>query len=308
LLEAMRWPNGPVCPHCGSRDVKSMKGKAHRAGLYNCHDCREQFTATVGTVMESSHLPLHFWMYAIHAMSASKKGISALQLQRELSELYDNGKKVSYRTAWFLCHRIREAMRDESGLLGSGGGHVEVDETYVGGKPRKGGKKYTGGRGKGTPKTPVVALVERGGRAKARVIADVTAKTLNRYIRRDVCFSANLCTDEFTSYVRVGKEFASHLRVNHALGQYVGPDGGSTNTAESFFAILKRGVYGSFHNVSKKHLNRYLDEFCYRWNHRQTSDSDRALAVLTQVGGKRLTYKQPGSDTNPYRSRAGRLL
>lgn len=297
LLEAMRWPNGPACPHCGSRKVGRATGKKCRAGLFNCLDCVKQFTATVGTVLESSHLPIHFWMYAIHAISASKKGVSAKQLQRELSELYDDGRKVSYRTAWFLCHRIREAMKSDEGILGGPGSHVEADETFVGGKPRPGAPHNP------DRKTPVLALVERSGRAYARVVADISGDTLGPIVRSKIDLRSTLQTDSLTSYNYSGSKFAGHLKVSHSTGEYWRNDGACTNTVESFFALLKRGVYGSFHSVSRKHLNRYCDEFCFRWNHRKVSDSERALALLGQVSGKRLMYREPGSNTGPNRSR-----
>lgn len=282
MLERIRWPNGACCVHCGSREVAALKGKSTRAGVYKCRDCRKQFTVTVGTIFERSHVPLADWVYAFDRMCASKKGISALQLSRELH--------VTYKTAWFMCHRVREAMSDDVGLLS---GKVEVDETYVGGKPRHGdGIKHKQGRG--TRKTPVLALVERDGRVKARVITAVNSANLKGAIYANVCPTSTIFTDELSAYFGVGAGFeGGHKTVHHASKQYVGPDGASTNTIESYFALIKRGVYGTFHNVSKKHLNRYCDEFSFRWNHRKVTDTERTLAALKGAEGKRLTYRQP---------------
>ena len=281
LLESVRWPEGPVCPRCESKNVGAMNGKTCRKGLKQCRSCRKQFTATMGTIFESSHIPLEDWMFAFAAMCASKKGVSALQLQRQL----DLG---SYESAWFMCHRIRHALATTGGFLK---GDVEVDETYVGGKPRKGGPPAK--RGRGTLKTPVVALVERGGNVKTRVVADVTAKTLKGAIRENVEKSATIYTDESNSYAGIGKEFdGGHHTTNHGDREYAKPGGVHSNTVESYFALIKRGVYGNFHQVSKKHLFRYCAEFEFRWNHRNADDALRTLTALTQVSGKRLTYQR----------------
>jgi transposase-like protein len=288
-FERIRWPHGPVCPHCGS--VKSIKieGKSARPGLYKCHgdDCQMQFTATVNTILEDTHLPIRTWLMAFAILCSAKKGISALQLQRQL------GIK-SYRSAWHLCHRIRHAMGKEplkGLLLGAGGGDVAVDETYVGGKPRK----FTGRhiQGRGTKKTPVVALIERGGGACAQVAPDVTAATLKQAIRENVDKSARIMTDELRSYRGIGKEFAGgHVTVDHSRGEY-SRDGLGTNEAESYFALLKRGITGSFHHVSKHHLPKYLDEFSYRWDRRKMSDGERTADAIKAVEGKRLMLKEP---------------
>ena len=281
MLEGIRWPDGPVCPHCGSTSVGALMGGSCRPGLRKCKnkECRKQFTVTVGTIFESSHVKLSEWMYAFASMCASKKGISALQLKREL--------EVSYETAWFMCHRIRHAMKTDTPLLK---GEIEVDETYVGGKPRvKGVSK----RGRGTSKTPVVALVQRGGNVKTHVVADVTAKTLRQAIVEGTCMPESiLFTDELPAYRKTGKQFADHQSVNHSAKEYARPDGANTNTIESFFALLKRGVYGNFHSVSKQHLHRYCTEFEFRWNTRHSSDSVRTVQALSQAEGKRLTYIQ----------------
>jgi transposase-like protein len=264
-LENIRWPNGPKCPHCGAQNATRLRGEAARAGTLQCNeaDCREQFTVTLGTVMEDTHIPLQKWVMAFHILCSSKKGVSALQLQRQLG-------LGSYRTAWHLCHRIRHAMRDEPKgptLEGT----VEVDETYVGGKPRKGGPKTK--RGRGTKKAPVVALVERDGGIVVKSIGAVTAANLKGAIRENVQKESRIVTDEFRAYKGIGAEFeGGHGVVKHGAGEYIrGTD--HTNTAESFFALLKRGLHGSFHHVSKKHLPRYCDEFSFRWARRKTTCS-----------------------------------
>jgi transposase-like protein len=290
-FERIRWPYGPVCPHCGSVEATKLEGKAHRAGLYKCKGCAEQFTATVNTILEDSHLPIRTWLMAFAVLCSAKKGVSALQLQRQLN-------LGSYRTAWHLCHRIRHAMSKEplSGLLK---GTVEVDETYVGGKPRKEHGKPKSKRGRGTKKIPVVALVERGGNVRAHKIERVNAKTLKDAIRQNVDRKSRIMTDEWKSYRGIGKEFeGGHETVNHGKGEYVRGDA-STNTAESYFALLKRGLVGSFHHVSKQHLDRYCDEFSFRWNHRKRSDSEQTAEAIRGTEGKRLSYRAPvGGTTN----------
>ena len=279
-LESLRWPEGPVCPHCECGDrVYALLGKSHRKGLYKCGACRKQFTVTVGTVMHRSKISLQKWIMAFHLICSSKKGISALQLQRNL----DLG---SYQTAWHMAHRIRSAMQEEpmAELLQ---GTVEVDETYVGGKSRKGVK----GRGS-ERKTPVLVLVERDGRARSHKVERVNAKELKGAIREQVDPQARIMTDEWRSYRGIGKEFAGgHETVNHGSGEYSRGDV-NTNSAESYFALLKRGVHGTFHSVSKKHLDRYCGEFAFRWSQRKVSDGERAQAAMKRVGGKRLEYKE----------------
>lgn len=288
-LEKQRWPNGVVCPHCGSDAVTKLQGEKHRTGLFECRvrHCREQFTVTVGTVMESSHLPLTKWTLAIQLMASSKKGVSAKQIERTLG--------VSYRTAWFLMHRIREAMKIEDGAapIGGEGKTVESDETFVG------GKKKNVHRGKPEPKKHAVhALVERGGRVRARHVPDVSAKTLRKAIRKHVAKGSTMNTDEALAYYHMKKEFDAHGAVNHSAGEYVSRDGKThIQSAEAFFAILKRGIMGSFHLISEAHLQRYLDEFAFRWNHRQSLDIDdtmRAAAIVKAAEGKRLTYRRIG--------------
>jgi transposase-like protein len=292
-IESVLWSNGPVCSHCGGTRAWSIKGESARDGVYECADCGKQFTVTIGTVMQGSHISLRQWLIAFHLMTSSKKGISALQLQRNLG-------LGSYRSAWHLAHRIRLSMNEES-VQESFKGTVEVDETYVGGKPRKDNKGSSGNsessepnknkRGRGTAKVPVMALVERNGRAYSKPIENVNAKTLKGAIRTLVHKDSTIMTDEWKSYTGIGKEFTGgHEVVNHSNGEfsrgYV-----YTNTAESYFALLKRGVMGIFHHVSKYHLNRYCDEFSFRWNYRRVSDGERAIAVVEGSKGKRLSYK-----------------
>lgn len=278
-LEALRWPNGITCPHCGAvGEHYQLQGKAHRPGLWKCKDCREQFSVTVGTVFESSKVALNKWLLAVHLMCASKKGISAHQVHRMLG--------VTYKTAWFMCHRIREAMTTEGGLLGGNGGAVEVDETYWGtSKPK--GKTARGY----AHKMKVVSLVERDtGIKRSYRIANVDAKTLRPILKAQLSDKARLMTDEASAYTKVGREFAEHGIVNHSAKEYSRGDV-TTNTVESSFALLKRGLYGTFHKVSEAHLQRYATEFDFRWNQRKVTDAERAGALLGQIGGKRLMYR-----------------
>ena len=288
-LEAQLWPNGPVCPHCGNKEVTEMHGKAHRKGAYQCNnsECRQQFSVTIGTVFERSKIGLHKWVLCTHLMAASKKGMSAKQIERMLG--------VTYKTAWFMMHRIREAMSPDAvkdtGPLGGEGYTIEADETFVGGKAKN------VHNGKPIPKKhPVLALVERGGKARAKHVADVTAKTVRNILVTHASRKSTLNTDEAMIYYWLGREFAKHGAVNHSAKEYVSKDGAThTQTAESFFAILKRGIMGSFHSVSEQHLQRYVDEFCFRWNTREALDIDdaaRAAAILKGAKGKRLTYRR----------------
>lgn len=289
-LEAIRWANGVVCPHCGRVDGHTkLKGKAHRPGVWKCNGgCAKQFSATVGTVMEGSHLPIRTWLMAFAILCSSKKGVSALQLQRQLG-------LGSYRSAWHLCHRIRFAM-SQNPLKGLLEGTVMVDESYVGGNPKnfsnKKKREYTKS-GRGTDKQPIVALVERGGRVRSWPIANITAKTLQGAIRDNVAPSAGIQTDQLTPYKGVGKWFVGgHETVNHARFEYARGDV-STNEVESYFALLKRGITGSFHSVSKTHLHRYCDEFSFRWNERNVTDGERTLKAIVLSQGPRLMYKEP---------------
>jgi len=277
-LEKLRWPNGPVCPHCGVEGQHyALKGAAHRPGLWKCKDCRKQFSVTVGTVFERSKIPLNKWLLAVHLMCASKKAISSHQIHRMLG--------VTYKSAWFMTHRIREAMKPGStGLMGSGGGVVEADETYWGnnGKQRKGARGYA-------HKMKVVSLVERDGEKRSIVVPAVTGKTLRAVLEANVCKSVHLMTDEHAGYTKVGREFASHGVTRHSAGEYaVGKV--HSNTAESSFSLLKRGLIGTFHHVGEQHLQRYVTEFDFRWNNRKTTDKERSDALLQSVAGRRLKY------------------
>jgi transposase-like protein len=286
ILESVRWPKGIECPHCKSEDVVRIAGKAEkvRDGLLRCKDCRKQFTVTVGTVMERSHITLRQWVQAFHSMCSHKKGVSSLQLQRNLG-------LRSYRSAWHLTHRIRLAMKEDP-LMSLLSGIVEVDETYIGGKPRKGGSNgEPNKRGRGTKKTPVMAMVERDGKVISKPLANVTGKTLKAAIREAVNDESRIITDEFYSYNGIGKEFkGGHQVVVHSMGEYSRGDV-FTNTAESYFALLKRGVNGTFHHISKKHLAKYCNEFAFRWDNRKITDGERAEEAVKGMGGKRLLLK-----------------
>lgn len=277
-LEALRWPNGPVCPHCGVEgDHYALKGAAHRPGLMKCKDCRKQFSVTVGTVFEKSKIPLNKWLLAVHLMCASKKAISSHQIHRMLG--------VTYKSAWFMTHRIREAMKaGNAGLMGVGGGTVEADETYWGhnGKQRKGARGYQ-------HKMKVVSLVERDGEKRSIVVSSVNAKTLTTVLDSNVCKSAHLMTDEHSGYTLAGREYASHGVTSHGKGEYARGKVHS-NTVESSFSLLKRGLIGTFHHVGEQHLQRYVTEFDFRWNHRKVTDRERSDTLLQSIAGKRLTY------------------
>ena len=291
ILEGIRWPTGLACPHCGSMDIVRITGKSDkvRDGLLRCKDCRQQFTVTVGTIMHRSHITLRQWVQAFYSMCSHKKGVSALQLQRNLG-------LHSYRSAWFLAHRIRSAMRKDP-LASKLNGVVECDETYIGGKPRhnknwRNKKARDGHTGRGTKKTPVMVLVERNGGAVSKPIVRVDAEHLQSVIRKNVDRQSTIMTDEWKGYNGVGKFYlGGHKRVRHGMGEYVNGEA-STNTAESYFALLKRGVHGVFHHVSKHHLHRYCDEFAFRWNNRKVNDGERAVEAIKGADGKRLTYKK----------------
>jgi transposase-like protein len=279
-FESIRWPKGPDCAHCGSPRVTRLHGKSTRPGLLKCNDCRKPFTVTVGTILEDSHIPLRKWVIGFHMMCSSKKGYSAKQLQRNLGI-------ASYKSAWHMAHRIRYAM-STGPLAELLAGTVEVDETYVGGKPRRGDGKFHK-RGRGTNKTPVVALVQRHGSVRTRVVNSVDATTLKAALQDNVSRDASILTDELQAYRRATKgSKGGHLTVNHSMGEY-SRGGVNTNTAESFFALLKRGVYGTFHSVSKQHLRRYCDEFSFRWNSRDVTDGERTDTAIRGGEGKRLT-------------------
>ena len=284
-LEARLWPDGPICPHCGSIDnAHRIKGKSARPGLWFCGDCRKQFTVTVGTLFERSKVPLHKWLLANHLICASKKGMSAHQLHRMLG--------VTYKTAWFMAHRIREAMREFNPTpMGGENKIVEADETFVGGKARN--------RAYAPPpkKEAVFALVEREGRVRSHHVPAVNAKTLRAVLVTQIDRKSYLMTDEAGAYVSVGREFSGHGTVNHSIDEYVRGGFWHTNTVENYFSILKRGITGVYQHVSQKHLRRYLGEFDFRYNERTglgVSDEERATKALAGIAGKRLTYRPTG--------------
>jgi transposase-like protein len=288
-LEAQRWPNGPVCPHCGSTNVHRLEGKSHRPGLFQCNGCPQTFTVTVGSVMERSHVPLRKWVLAFYLMNASKKGMSAHQLHRMLG--------VTYKTAWFLAHRVREAMgEDKLTPMGGDGGSVQIDETYTGNTSKR-AKSYNKGL---KAKRAVVALVEpKAGRVRAFHVNDVNAQTVRAILVTNVDRKSTLVTDEALIYRKVGREFASHERVFHKHGWYVNKRGFTTNNVENFFGIFKRGVYGTFHHISEQHLQRYLTEFSFRYSNRSglgVSDGERAALAIKGAAGKRLTYRPAHQD------------
>jgi transposase-like protein len=285
LLERLRWPDGVICPHCKHTEVyklapKSGSKQPGRKGLYKCAACRNQFTVTVGTIFEDSHVQLGKWLMAIFILCSSKKAVSAHQLHRMLG--------VTYKTAWFMAHRLRFSMGPDMPLGRMLKGTVEADETFVGGKGEH--------RTKMARKTPVVALIERGGDVQARVVSSVTAKNLGACLSECVDKSAILNTDEHPGYKPSGKQFKRHDRVNHKRLEYIrrNPDGSvaGVNHCESFFSLLKRGVYGSWHHVSREHLPKYANEFAFRWNTRHDTDGERFTKAVAKTEGKRLTYKQ----------------
>jgi len=286
-LERINWPEGPFCPHCGEyENVHRLQGKSHRAGLIQCNSCLKNFTVTVGTVFERSKIALNKWMLATYLLSSSKKGMSAHQLHRMLG--------VTYKTAWFMAHRIREAMKPtDTGPMGGPNSFVEVDETFVGGK--QGNRAFR----KVAPKKIVVALVERdtlagNGQVRSFHVANVTAKTMRPLVVTNVTRDTYLLTDKASHYRRFGKEFAAHGSTDHGERQFVGRENleDHTNTVENFFSIFKRGVIGTYHHMSEAHLARYTSEFDFRYNTRQISDKDRADVALRGIVGKRLTYRR----------------
>lgn len=288
-LESLRWPNGPYCPHCGERENHHrLEGKTTRKGLFYCRACRGQFSVTVGSVFERSHIPLHKWVLATYLLTSSKKGMSAHQLHRTLG--------VTYKTAWFMAHRIREAMTDKSGSgpLGGAGKTVEADETYVGpakSEFRNGAWHYKQGVG---GKRAVVTLVERGGRARSIHFDRIKLKDVREFVVTNADRASHLRTDESPLYTRMGREFASHKTVNHSKKEYVRGDA-STNTAEGYFSIFKRGMRGVYQHCGEQHLQRYLNEFDFRYSHRialGVDDWQRGALALKGISGKRLTYRR----------------
>src|ERR1700730_18114908 len=285
-FEALRWPDGPICPHCGVvGEATELNGKTTRPGLYKCRACQKPFTATMGTLYERSHIPLHKWLLATHLMTASKKGISAHQLWRMLSF-------GSYRTAWFMAHRIREGMRElfpeAGGTLGSNGNAVEMDETYIGGKERNKHKNKRANLGRGgVGKEPVISLVERGGDVRSHHIPTVNAKNVGEILERQLKERATLYTDDSKVYRSVKPRRRPTSTVNHSAGEYVRGDV-HTNTIEGYFSILKRGINRVYLHVSEQHLA----EFDFRYNERMklgVDDKMRATKAVKGITGKRLT-------------------
>lgn len=287
-LEKSRWPDAPFCPHCGSVEVTQMAGKT-QAGYFQCNACRDKFTCRTGTVMERSHIPVHKWLLAIHLLSASKKGMSAHQLHRMLG--------VTYKSAWFLAHRIREAMIDANpSPLGGNGKSVQADETYYGNTSKR-AKGYKKGH---SHKQQIVALVEPNGKARAVHVKKATADGVREILLTNASRRSELHTDQSVLYTNVGKMFDAHKTVNHTWTkdgrEWVGKDGQTTNAAENFFGIFKRGMVGTYHKCEEQHLQRYVTEFEFRFNHRiglGVNDKMRAEALLKGIEGKRLTYRRP---------------
>lgn len=289
-LEANVWPEGPICPHCGEQDYTRLEGEAHRVGLYQCNECRKQFTVTVGTLFERSKIPLSKWLMATFLLVASKKGMSAHQLHRMLG--------VSYKSTWFMMHRIREALRDGTfpGALGGEGKIVEADETFIGGKEknRHRSKRATKRLGGSWGKETVFSLVERGGQVRSIHTPSVTAATLRPILVAQVDRKSFLVTDDAGQYRHMGREFFRHETVNHGIEEYVRGEA-HTNTVEGYFSILKRGITGTYHHVSQQHLKRYLAEFDFRYNERSklgVTDTERAEKAIRGIVGKRLTYRR----------------
>jgi transposase-like protein len=289
-LEAIRWPDGPFCPHCGSLNAKRLPpverkasakhGASVRKGVVQCKDCREQYSVTVGTVFERSKVPLFKWLLATYLLTTSKKGMSAHQLHRMLG--------VTYKTAWFMAHRIRTAMDQPSGPLGGDPETIiEADETWVGGKQTNRAFREA------APKKIMFTLVERDGRARSFHIANVHAATIRPLLFQHADRLSSLMTDESPAYTKAGEQFWQHQTVNHRSHQYAKAGGWNTNTVENFFSIFKRGIIGVYHHVSEAHLARYATEFDFRYNHRTSTDAERSDAALAGIFGKRLTYRRP---------------
>lgn len=288
FVESRVWPEGPVCPHCGGfQRISKMKGKSTRIGTYKCYDCRKPFTVKIGTIFEKSHVKMHVWLQAIYLMTSSKKGISSNQLSRTLD--------VTLKTAWFMSHRIREAMRSGNlSPIGNSSGIVEADETFIGNKKDKPKKR---GRGH---KHAVLSLVERGGEVRSVHVDDVKTATVLPIIKANVEREAKIMTDEATQYQDKLNDFAGHGVVNHSANEYVrGND--HTNTIEGYFSIFKRGMKGVYQHCDERHLHRYLAEFDFRYNNRNsigTDDKARFNAAIGGIRGKRLTYRDSSIRNN----------
>jgi len=288
FMEQQRWGDNACCPRCGDTAISQLKDKAtgerNKRFLWACNGCKQQFTVKIGTVMEDSRIPYRHWCFAFWAACASKKGVSALQISRQTG--------LSYKSALFLMHRIRFAMTDDHAAPEPMTGEIEVDEVYLGGKEKnKHANKKTAHSQGGANKIPVVAMVQRGGNVRAEVMPTVNGKNLRKAMRENISKSAKLFTDESRIYSRVGNDFPSHETVNHSVGEYVRGDA-STNAVESFFAILRRGLIGTFHSVSPEHLHRYIGEFEYKYNTRQMNDGERLSLAIQKGDGKRLMYSE----------------
>lgn len=286
-VEERVWPNGPVCPHCEeTKRISKMKGSATRVGLYKCYACRKQFRVTVGTIFEASHVPLHKWIQAMALIAASKKGISANQLHRTLG--------VTLKTAWFMGHRIREAMRENDLLpLGGRGGIVEADETYMGHKEGTPPKLTKRGKPGLSHKRAVLALVERGGQVRSFHLDQVSTLGVHEIVTKNIARESVLHTDESRLYTRLGGRFADHQTVHHSSGEYV-RGVVHTNTIENVFSVFKRGMKGTYQHCAEKHLHRYLAEFDFRYNQRialGVNDIERTDKLVKAIVGKRLTYQ-----------------
>ncbi len=291
-LEKMLWPDGPICPHCGSvGNAAKLAGKSTRPGVHKCRECRKPFSVTVGTLFERSHIPLYKWLMGFYLMASSKKGISAHQLHRTLG--------ITYKSAWFMEHRIREAMKESGGgPLGGGGKIVEADETYYGRKsgpvPETTalGNKFTKRKGDNRiPKRPIVSLVERGGKVRSFHVDHADKETIVKIVTQNVARESRLHTDESRLYTGADGHVAEHHTVKHADGEYVRGIVHS-NSVEGYFGLFKRGMKGVYQHCSEKHLHRYLSEFDFRYNTRDITDAERSDAALKRIEGRRLTYRQ----------------
>ena len=278
-LERLLWPDGPVCPHCESMRATKVGGTTARPGLYMCNDCRKQFTVTVGTIFEDSKIPLNKWLYAYARLNGGKKGVSAHELHRSLG--------ISYKTAWFMAHRIRETMTDDGAPLGGPGKVVESDEAFVGGKKKR---RLSG---KVAPMKKVVTLVERDGRARSFHVANIHAGNVRAALVTNIDRRSTLMTDDARFYWAIGREFAGHHTTLHSNREFAKAGGVHSNSAENFFSILKRGVIGVYHHWSSAHMHRYLAEFDFRYSHKNVSDAERTEIAVRNARGKRLFYRRP---------------
>jgi len=295
FMERRRWGDEPCCPRCGSVAVSKMKdrktGERNRRYLWYCRDCKRDYTVRIGTVFEDSRIPLKHWCFAFWAACSSKKGVSAKQIQRQTG--------LSYKSALFMMHRIRHAMSTDYTDPPKLTGIVEADETFIGGRQKKRGWNRNMADPKPwadpaiqKPKIPVMAIIQRGGEVRTAIIPKVNAENVSRVLRAHVDPSARLMTDEQRAYYMIGRDFADHQRVSHYLGEYARGDA-HCNSCEGFFALVKRGLVGTFHSVSEKHLHRYLSEFEFRWNTRKVDDGERTERAIRKSEGKRLYYREP---------------